>query len=85
VYLKTHDVTGSEGFLRCARHFFAGILTYFKEKWRGAPQKGPLSGCVGSFQIHPRQALVLQSLRTHILTLRALWYAPPVMVHRFFK
>ena len=30
VYLKTHDVTGSEGFLRCARHFFAGILTYFK-------------------------------------------------------
>ena len=32
VYLKTHDMTGSEGFLRCARHFFAGILTYFKEK-----------------------------------------------------
>ena len=32
VYLKTHDVTGSEGFLRYARHFFAGILTYFKEK-----------------------------------------------------
>ena len=32
VYLKTHDVTGSEGFVRCARHFFAGILTYFKEK-----------------------------------------------------
>ena len=32
VYLKTNDVTGSEGFLRCARHFFAGILTYFKEK-----------------------------------------------------
>ena len=32
VYLKTHDVTGSEGFLRCARHFFAGILTYCKEK-----------------------------------------------------
>ena len=30
--LPTHDVTGSEGFLRCARHFFAGILTYFKEK-----------------------------------------------------
>ena len=29
--LPTHDVTGSEGFLRCARHFFAGILTYFKE------------------------------------------------------
>ena len=36
VYLKTHDVTGSEGFLRCARHFFAGILTYFKEKWCSA-------------------------------------------------
>ena len=53
VYLKTHEVTGSEGFLRCARHFFAGILTYFKEKCRGAPLKGPLSGCVGSFQIHP--------------------------------
>ena len=35
VYLKTHDVTGSEGFLRCARHFSAGILTYFKEKWCG--------------------------------------------------
>ena len=36
VYLKTHDVTGSEEFLRCARHFFAGILTYFKGKWRSA-------------------------------------------------
>ena len=32
VYLKTENVTGSEEFLRCARHFFAGILTYFKEK-----------------------------------------------------
>ena len=32
VYLKTHDMTGSEEFSRCARHFFAGILTYFKEK-----------------------------------------------------
>ena len=60
VYLKTHDVTGSEGFLRCARHFFAGILTYFKEKWRGAPLKGPLSGCVESFQIHPSSSLILK-------------------------
>ncbi len=32
VYLKTDDVTGSEEFSRWARHFFAGILTYFKEK-----------------------------------------------------
>ncbi len=32
VYLKTENVTGSEKFSRCARHFFAGILTYFKEK-----------------------------------------------------
>ena len=32
VYLKTENVTGSEEFSRCARHFFAGILTYFKEK-----------------------------------------------------
>ena len=32
VYLKTEDVPGSEDFSRCARHFFAGILTYFKEK-----------------------------------------------------
>ena len=32
VYLKTPNVTGSEEFSRCARHFFAGILTYFKEK-----------------------------------------------------
>ena len=32
VYLKTHDVTGSEEFSRCARHFSTGILTYFKEK-----------------------------------------------------
>ena len=32
VYLNTHNVTGSEEFSRCARHFFAGILTYFKEK-----------------------------------------------------
>jgi len=36
VYLKTLNVTGSEEFLRWARHFSAGILTYFKEKWRGA-------------------------------------------------
>ena len=32
VYLKTPNVTDSEEFSRCARHFFAGILTYFKEK-----------------------------------------------------
>ena len=32
VYLKTKNVTGSEEFSRCARHFFAGILTYFKKK-----------------------------------------------------
>jgi len=32
--LSTGDVTGSEEFSWCARHFFAGILTYFKEKWR---------------------------------------------------
>ena len=25
-----------------------------KTKWRGTPQKDPLSGCVGCFQIHPR-------------------------------
>ena len=36
VYLKTPNVTGSEEFLRCARHFFAGILTYSKEKWHSA-------------------------------------------------
>ena len=53
VYLKTPNVTGSEEFLRWARHFFAGILTYFKEKWCGAAWKGPLSGFVGSSQIHP--------------------------------
>ena len=32
VYLKTLNVTGSEEFSHCARHFFAGILTYFKKK-----------------------------------------------------
>ena len=52
--MKTPNVTGSEKFLRWARHFFAGILTYFKEKWCSAAWKDPLSGCVGSFQIHPR-------------------------------
>ena len=25
-----------------------------KTNWRCTPQKGPLSGCVGCFQIHPR-------------------------------
>jgi len=35
VYLKTENVTGNEEFSRCARHFFAEILTYFKEKRRG--------------------------------------------------
>ena len=34
--LPTPNVTGGEEFLRCARHFFAGILTYFKEKWCSA-------------------------------------------------
>ena len=54
VCLKTHDVTGSEGFLRCARHFFTGILTYFKEQWRGAPQKDPLPGCFRSWNNTPQ-------------------------------
>ena len=27
--------------------------TYFKEKWCSAAWKDPLSGCVGSFQMHP--------------------------------
>jgi hypothetical protein len=26
-----------------------------------------------------------QSLRTHIVTLQALWYAPPVTVHQIYK
>ena len=30
--LPTLNVTGSEEFSHCARHFFAGILTYFKKK-----------------------------------------------------
>ena len=53
--LPTHDVTGSEEILRCARRFFVGILTYFKEKWRGIPQKGPLPGCVGNWKNTPWQ------------------------------
>ena len=55
VYLKTHDVTGSEGFLRCARHFFRRNTDVFQGKMtRRTAKKGPLSGCVGSFQIHPK-------------------------------
>ena len=27
--------------MRCPRHSSAGIRTYFKEKWRGTPQKAP--------------------------------------------
>ena len=53
--MKTENVTGSEEFSRCTRHFFAGILSHFKKKWNGSAQKGPLSGCVGSFQIHPQK------------------------------
>ena len=41
VYLKTHDVTGSEGFLRCARHFFAGILDVFQGKMTRRTAKRP--------------------------------------------
>ena len=51
VYLKTHDVTGSEGFLRCARHFFAGILTYFKLKNDAAHRKSArCPGALGVFR-----------------------------------
>ena len=53
VYLKTGEVTGSEEFLRCAGHFYAGILTYFKEKCRSTVRKGPLPGCVGSWKNTP--------------------------------
>jgi len=31
-YLKTGNVTGSEGFFRCASHFYAGILEVFQGK-----------------------------------------------------
>ena len=50
--LPAGDVPGSEEFLRCARDFFAGILTYFSAD---AARDDPLSGCVGSFQIHPNK------------------------------
>ena len=50
VYLKTHDVTGSEGFLRCARHFFAGILTYFKENDAAHRKKARCPGALGVFR-----------------------------------
>ena len=82
VYLKTHDVTGSEGFLRCARHFFAGILTYFKEKWRGAPQKGLLSGCVGSFQIHPSLQCFVNSCSASEKDVRLTCFAFKIVVLR---
>ena len=50
MYLKTHDVTGSEGFLRCARHFFAEILTYFKENDAAHRKKARCPGALGVFR-----------------------------------
>ena len=36
---------------------------YFKGKWRGAARKGQLSGCVGSFRIHPKETGLFNSPR----------------------
>ena len=49
--LPAGDVPGSEEFLRCARDFFAGILTYFSAD---AARDDPLSGCVGSWKNTPK-------------------------------
>ena len=40
-YLKTGEVTGSKEFSWRAKHFFAGILTYFKEKMTRRTAKRP--------------------------------------------
>ena len=50
VYLKTHDVTGSEGFLRCARHFFAGMLTYSRKNDAAHRKKARCPGALGVFR-----------------------------------
>ena len=85
VYLKTPNAPGQRTFSRCAAPFFLEIRQYSCEKMSCSAQKFLAAGHIGSFQIHPRQALVLQSLRTHILTLRALWYAPPVTGQQICK
>ena len=50
VHLEADSVSSSEGFSCCARHFSAGILSYFKEKRRGTVRKDPLSGALAAFR-----------------------------------
>ena len=40
-----------------SKTFFRRNTDVFKEKCRSTARKGPLSGCVGSFQIHPRSGV----------------------------
>ena len=51
-------------------------------------KKGEKRGAWGR-GVHPavrfRQESDLQILRTHVLTLRAIWYAPPVTGHQIYK
>ena len=48
-------------------------------------RKGALDYVWCILRVQFMQAPALYSLRAHILTLRALWYAPPVTVHRICK
>ena len=55
---------------------FFSVLPEKNGKKRGAGYG--LVRAAGTVQVSP----YVQSLRTHVVTLRAIWYAPPVMVHQ---
>ncbi len=58
---------------RCRFCSFLKLLSYRHTA------KGALGRVWCRLRVQFRQEPIFQSLRTHILTLRALWYAPPVM------
>ena len=62
VYLKTHDVTGSEGFCVAQDIFFAGILTYFKGKMTRRTAKR--ARCPGALEFSDTPKIPAETVRS---------------------
>ena len=54
----------------------------FSSKTKKIGEKRAAWLCLVRLWVQFRQAPIIESLRTHIVTLRALWYAPPVTAHQ---
>ena len=76
--LSAPEIPGepSEAVRRASGGPFFSVLPEKNGKKRGAGYG--LVRAAGTVQASP----YVQSLRTHVVTLRAIWYAPPVMVHQ---